>query len=366
MIRQSVSAGRAGARFDVDALDWPRLATPMARAEDALARLDARIAASPIRDGFLARAHILDARDALWLEGELVPLEDLVLHDAGMDARAPTHELTRAHEALRARRRIARQPPDWAFTEAGFAVLRGEAEPAPPAAAPTPDHEAADASPFDAVFADIDAAMARASRLLAGEAVAPRAAADRPPREAADDALACFRDALAAREDLPPTLAAALALAELERLAPSEPLGRRGWLAPLLAAALLRAGGKCGHLVALGAGLRAVARERRRAAEPTVRLVAFLAAQAAAAEAGLRDHERWLAAHAALMKKAQGRRQTSRLVEAIDIVLARPLVTAGMLAKELGVTPRAGLNLIAELGLRETTGRGRYRAWAVL
>jgi hypothetical protein len=34
---------------------------------------------------------------ALWLSGELVHLEDLVLHDAEMDLRGPTHELTRAH-----------------------------------------------------------------------------------------------------------------------------------------------------------------------------------------------------------------------------------------------------------------------------
>ena len=46
----------------------------------------------------------------------------------------------------------------------------------------------------------------------------------------------------------------------------------------------------------------------------------------------------------------------------IEFVLSRPLVTAGMIAKELGVTPRAVQNLVVELGLREATGRGRYRA----
>jgi len=40
------------------------------------------------------------------LEGELVYREDLVLHDAHMDIRTPTHELTRAPAVLRARRRI--------------------------------------------------------------------------------------------------------------------------------------------------------------------------------------------------------------------------------------------------------------------
>ena len=44
----------------------------------------------------------------------------------------------------------------------------------------------------------------------------------------------------------------------------------------------------------------------------------------------------------------------------------RPLVSAAMIGKALGVTPRAAQNLGAELGLREATGRGRYRAWGVL
>jgi len=49
----------------------------------------------------------------------------LVLHDAGMDARSPTHELVRAHAFLLARRRIAVQPPNWALTASGPSVLRG-------------------------------------------------------------------------------------------------------------------------------------------------------------------------------------------------------------------------------------------------
>src|SRR3954453_3584693 len=64
-----------------------------------------------------------DACACLWLQGELVHLEDLVLHDAGMDQRAPTHELTRAHAVLRTRRRIASTEPDWATSPLGLAAL---------------------------------------------------------------------------------------------------------------------------------------------------------------------------------------------------------------------------------------------------
>src|SRR3984893_5016783 len=112
--------------YDIpDPLPWAKLAGPLAAAEDSLARLDERLAKSPIREGWIARTHFTDACASLWLEGELVHLEDLVLHDAGMDIRAPTHELTRARAVLRIRRRIAAAKPDWALSVTGLASLRG-------------------------------------------------------------------------------------------------------------------------------------------------------------------------------------------------------------------------------------------------
>jgi hypothetical protein len=43
--------------------------------------------------------------------------------------------------------------------------------------------------------------------------------------------------------------------------------------------------------------------------------------------------------------------------------MATPLVHAGTVTKTLGVTPQAARRIVAELGLREMTGRGRFRAW---
>ena len=94
-----------------DPLPWRALAGPLAAAEDALARLDERLALSSIREAWVSRTHVTDACADLWLQGELVHLEDLVLHDAGRDVRAPTHELTRAHAVLRTRRRPAAAEP---------------------------------------------------------------------------------------------------------------------------------------------------------------------------------------------------------------------------------------------------------------
>lgn len=65
-------------------------------------------------------------------------------------------------------------------------------------------------------------------------------------------------------------------------------------------------------------------------------------------------------------RKAPGRRSSSSLPAMIDLVLSRPIVSASMIAKAADVTPLGALNLIAELGVREATGRGRYRAWGLI
>jgi len=365
-----------------DLLPWRELARPLARAEDALARLDERLRTSPIRDGWIARTHFSDAAAALWLEGELVHLEDLVLHDAGMDIRVPTHELTRANTVLRARRRIADAAPAWALSPAGLGALRGRAGQSdatgPEVEDPEPvdsDHEPfdppiAEGDEFAELFASVDAAIAHADKTIASErhAAAP-ATSERDPLlydlDWDEDArLAEWRAVVDETRDLPPTLAAGLAHGAWIAI---EPLRRTPGLGRLLASAVLRDGGKTrAHLPCLAEGAKAVPRERRRSRDAATRLVAELEAIAAAAEEGMKQHDRWLLARTLLLRKLDGRRSTSRLPELIEFVLSRPLISAGMIGKALGVTPRAAQNLVAELGLREATGRGRYRAWGVL
>jgi hypothetical protein len=119
------------------------------------------------------------------------------------------------------------------------------------------------------------------------------------------------------------------------------------------------------HLACLHQGLKPIPRERRRPRECAGRLAVQLEAIAAAAETGVKDHDRWLTVRTLLARKLGGRRSTSRLPALLDYVLTRPIVSAGMIAEELKITPRAAQDLVAELGLREATGRGRYRAWGV-
>jgi hypothetical protein len=370
-----------------DPLPWAQLAGPLAAAEDTVARLDERLAKSPIRDGSISRMHFADACASLWLDGELVHLDDLVLHDAGMDVRTPTHELTRAHAVLRTRRRIADAKPNWALSAAGLTGLRGRGEREEEKGNRKDergfggDNEGAerdevgldgplggiDTDPHLAVaFAAVDAANARAERRLADET------RSRPERDPLiydpdwdeDGRLDHWRAVVDQTRGLPPTLAAAIAA---DAWCATEPLENTPWLGRLLAAALLRDRGKtCWHLPCLHAGLKNIPRERRRPRDAATRLAVQLEAMTAAAEAGRKDHDRWLMTRNLLARKLAGRRATSKLPALLEYVLTRPIVSAGMIAAELGITPRAAQNLVAELGLREATGRGRYRAWGVL
>jgi hypothetical protein len=296
-----------------------------------------------------------------------------------MDQRAPTHELTRAHAVLRTRRRIASTEPDWATSPLGLAARSkgreedGEGAPAhDPAQSQEPEEERAGEGAFDddafaAELAAIDAVLERSTRVLAG-AVPPRAqdplalVYDLDWDEA--DRLEEWRREVEDTRALPPLLAAAVAFDAWQAI---EPLQHRPWLGALVVSGLLRARGKARyHLPCLNVALRSVPLERRRNRDRATRLVTFLEAVTLGAGQGIKDHDRWRLARGLLERKLSGRRKHSKLPTLIDLVLARPLVSAGLIAAELGITPRAAQDLIAALGIREMTGRGRYRAWGVL
>jgi hypothetical protein len=375
--------------YDFASLPIQSLLRPISEAAVVLARLDERIARSPVGEGFLERSHFLEAHASLWVDGELVHLEDLVLHDALRDIRAPTHELTIARDILKTRRRIAAHPPPWALSAPGLASLRGRpwagaslggyGEGVPggevevsDARAGVGEAEDPDNDSLGDAFAAIDAVLARSEAAIEG-AKEPGRVKNRPEKDPfvydldwdEDERLAEWQAVLARAQDLPPVLQAIVALDAWNEIAV---LQHAPWLGRLLAASILREGGVTtgGHLAAINSGLKSIPVDRRRHRDRETRLLAISRALTIAAETGLKEHDRLVLARQMMMHKLEGRRTSSRLPELVELVMSRPLISAGMVARTLEVTPQAARRIVQELGLREMTGRGRFRGWGVL
>ncbi|MDQ0320777.1 hypothetical protein QO002_002915 [Pararhizobium capsulatum DSM 1112] len=217
---------------------------------------------------------------------------------------------------------------------------------------------------IDAVLARSEAAIEQAKRL---------GRADTRERDSLvydldwdeDSRLDEWRGVLRQAENLPAALQVIVVLDAWNELSV---LRHAPWLGRLFCASILRQVGITtgAHLAAINLGLKTIPVDRRRHRDRGTRLLAIAHGFLAAAEIGMKEQDRLLLARTLMERKLERRRTSSKLPELVELVIARPLVSAGMVAKTLDVTPQAARRIVLELGLREMTGRGRFRAWGIV
>jgi hypothetical protein len=366
--------------YDLPELPWQAIAGHLEPITIAVLRFDARLEASGLSAGWQSRCDMNEAVRALILDGHLVDVGDLVLHDAGMDVRHPTHELTRAASALRARRTALVRPAPWPLSIDGLAAMRGigpVAEDKPTRSKgkrPYPDDEDAyppyanDADPWAAHFAEIDALLDRTSKVLAGETPLPRSRShlvydpDQDEGEAED----LWLDVVKRTSHWPAIAAAAVAWNAWLDL---NLYTRLPWLGLIMAASILRARGLTNHLLPLAAGFKQSKFRPQGREGAREKLEGFCQVLEEALGIAHRDLDRLMLARDLMSRVSTKTRSNSRLPELVELFLSRPLVTVPLGAKLLKVTPKAIDLMLAQLGgarPRELTGRTRYRAWGIV
>jgi hypothetical protein len=351
----------------VGATDNPLLA-PLAAAQDALARLDARAEAAPaaVCAGLIARLAWREAAGWLAACHAWVHPADLALRDLSLTGRFDTAgQLGRARASL---------PATLATSLAGAAGPWSD-----------PTHLAALAGSEQAVTRAL--ALARRLRALprrhdpladvasATTWLAPLGAGNLDPQR-----FTTWRQGLAVRSagrgrdaGLPPLLRAAAAAGEWMEAGIAD---RPDPLPALAVAALLLARPDGLRVIPLpfwaawpnlGHG-EAAALPRLRGDGAASWMVVFLTLVAEAACAGARELDRLQAAAAAGTRLIADRDRRSRLPAALEAVLAVPALTPKALAGQLAISQQAATRLLVTLAdagiVREVTGRKSFRAFA--
>ncbi len=344
----------------------------------ALIRLDERLAErTDLARGVQARGQYFDACASVYLSGDLVRMEELVLFDAGAGTEVPSPALSEASRRVERRRTLSRQTIQNEITIATVNALtakeRSEMEEVVPSAQPEVEED----DPFSALFADLDRASASAELALVRHKKGVGAHTDTSQSFHADrigqetgtsqsDRLKSWLALQGELDDYPPVLAAALLWDAWEHM---RPIRDDQDLCRLLVGRFLQQHLTPSYAPLLAHGLRTSPQKWRTGDPPETRLKALLLA----IENSVKATSKQLDALSIGLKRMQryeaGLSVNARLSELIELFLRYPLISRGMAANLLGVTPRGIDSMFAQLGPalpRELTGRKRYRLWGLL
>jgi hypothetical protein len=325
----------------------------LSQAENAVSRLDERVRACAFRQGWIARLDYAEASAWGWTSGNIVSAEDLVLHEHAMDVRLPDQSLRASHGLVRARVKASKAGPELVSAD-GVSWLIG-ARKDPPIVDGVRARRSIEPDPADIDRPDVSIRLAVRLRALA-----------QGTTDSADEGLHEWLDVLQDHErDTPLLLHAAAALEAWNII---DPLPRHPYVGPIIVAHWLRCRKRVQtHLLGIESGVRAHARKRRDAfaTSPAARLAYWLRVIAEGGDQGMAELHRLELARQVMSQHAQGRRSHSHLQSVIDLLLARPVVTAPLLAEALKVSQTSARRLVEALGasVTEISGRTRFRAW---
>jgi hypothetical protein len=356
-----------GPAADLDFGPLEALLGPLALAEDAVSRLDehARI---PLAEGLKARLEFREACAWAWNRGELVHLEDLVLHDDSLDIRTPDPELTRAHAMLRMWRRTGRLKPSELLSPEGVLRLigRGRASRSNLPSSPMPAARLRTTGNRSALGVDEDEQDAREREVRTPIDVLISQAERVTTEDDAEALAAWFELQLTVPTKWPALLRASVLL---EAWSIIDPLPRHSYMGVVLVNALLVRDRRLRrHRLNVELGRRRLMVDGYRRPEGQSglrRTVWWLRAFAAGEEAAQVEFDRLSLAHQVVARHLTGRRASSRLADVVTLFASKPIVTAPMIAHHLKISQQAARTLVRSLGggVTEITGRRRFQAW---
>ena len=160
----------------------------------------------------------------------------------------------------------------------------------------------------------------------------------------------------------PPMLAAALTFDAWGVLEPEQMGGWRQWL---LGALVLRDRTVFQGVLPLAWGCRKLGFRWGAKLPLHNRLLGFMDCAIAATERANGEINRLLLAEQVLARRCEGRRKSSRLPDLAALLLKKPCLSLHSAATALKIGHEGARKLMAELGVREITGRASFRLYGV-